>query len=177
MSQQVDPSRIPELQAIVASALEAARAAGATQAEADASLQRGLTATVRMGEVDTIEYHRDRGLAVTVYFGQRKGAASTADIAPEAVRETVAKAAAIARHTAADDCAGLADPELLAREIPDLDLDHPWAIEPEEAVERARACEAAGLAVDKRLTNSEGGTLTSHRGVRVYGNSHGFLAG
>jgi PmbA protein len=177
MSQQVDPTRIPELQAIVASALEAARAAGATQAEVDASLQRGLTATVRMGEVDTIEYHRDRGLAVTVYFGQRKGAASTADIAPDAVRETVAKAAAIARHTAADDCAGLADPNLLAREIPDLDLDHPWAIEPEEAVERARACEAAGLAVDKRLTNSEGGTLTSHRGVRVYGNSHGFLAG
>ena len=177
MSQQVDATRIPELEAIVASALEAARAAGATQAEADASLQRGLTATVRMGEVDTIEYHRDRGLAVTVYFGQRKGSASTADIAPAAVRETVAKAAAIARHTAADDCAGLADPALLAREIPDLDLDHPWALEPEEAVERARACEAAGLAVDKRLNNSEGATVTSHRGVRVYGNSLGFLAG
>ncbi|MFO1409513.1 MAG: metalloprotease PmbA [Steroidobacteraceae bacterium] len=177
MSQQVDPTRIPELQAIVAGALEAARAAGASQAEADASLQRGLTATVRMGEVDTIEYHRDRGLAVTLYFGQRKGSASTADISPEAVRETVAKAAAIARHTAADDCAGLADPALLARVIPDLDLDHPWAIEPEEAVERARACEAAGLAVDKRLNNSEGATVTSHRGVRVYGNSLGFLAG
>jgi PmbA protein len=177
MSQQVDATRIPELEAIVASALEAARAAGASQAEADASLQRGLSATVRMGEVDTIEYHRDRGLAVTVYFGQRKGSASTADIAPEAVRETVAKAAAIARHTAADDCAGLADPKLLARDFPDLDLDHPWAIEPEEAVERARACEAAGLAVDKRLNNSEGATHTSHRGVRVYGNSHGFLAG
>ncbi|MCC7462130.1 MAG: metalloprotease PmbA [Gammaproteobacteria bacterium] len=177
MSQQVDPTRIPELQAVVASALEAARAAGASQAEADASLQRGLTATVRMGEVDTIEYHRDRGLAVTVYFGQRKGAASTADIAPEAVRETVAKAAAIARHTAADDCAGLADPALLARTIPDLDLDRPWALEPEEAIERARDCEAAGRAADRRLTNSEGATLTSHRGVRVYGNSHGFLAG
>jgi PmbA protein len=177
MSQQVDATRIPELEAIVSDALAAARAAGATQAEADASLQRGLTATVRMGEVDTIEYHRDRGLAVTVYFGQRKGSASTADIAPAAVRETVAKAAAIARHTAADDCAGLADPALLARDIPDLDLDHPWSLEPEEAVERARACEAAGLAVDKRLSNSEGATLTSHRGVRVYGNTHGFLAG
>ncbi len=177
MSQQVDATRIPELQAVVAGALDAARAAGASQAEADASLQRGLTATVRMGEVDTIEYHRDRGLAVTVYFGQRKGSASTADIAPGAVRETVAKAAAIARHTAADDCAGLADPALLARDIPDLELDHPWAIEPEEAVERARACESAGRAVDPRLTNSEGATLTSHRGVRVYGNSHGFLAG
>ncbi len=177
MSQQVDATRIPELEAIVSGALAAAREAGASQAEADASLQRGLTATVRMGEVDTIEYHRDRGLAVTVYFGQRKGSASTADIAPAAVRETVAKAAAIARHTAADDCAGLADAALLARDIPDLDLDHPWPIEPEEAVERARACEAAGLAVDKRLNNSEGATLTSHRGVRVYGNSHGFLAG
>jgi PmbA protein len=177
MSQQVDATRIPELEAIVAGALEAARAAGATQAEADASLQRGLTATVRMGEVDTIEYHRDRGLAISVYFGQHKGSASTADIAPQAVRETVSKAAAIARHTAADDCAGLADPALLARDIPDLDLDHPWAIQPEEAVERARACEAAGLALDKRLTNSEGATLTSHRGVRVYGNTHGFLAG
>jgi PmbA protein len=177
MSQQVDATRIPELEAIVSGALAAAREAGASQAEADASLQRGLTATVRMGEVDTIEYHRDRGLAVTVYFGQRKGSASTADIAPAAVHETVAKAAAIARYTAADDCAGLADAALLARDIPDLDLDHPWPIEPEEAVERARACEAAGLAVDKRLNNSEGATLTSHRGVRVYGNSHGFLAG
>ena len=177
MSQQVDATRIPELETVVAGALEAARAAGASQAEADASLQRGLTATVRMGEVDTIEYHRDRGLAVTVYFGQRKGSASTADISAAAVRETVAKAAAIARHTAADDCAGLADPALLARDIPDLGLDHPWALEPEEAVERARACEAAGLAVDKRLSNSEGATLTSHRGVRVYGNTHGFLAG
>jgi len=177
MSQTVDATRIPELEAIVGSALEAARAAGATQAEADASLQRGLTATVRMGEVDTIEYHRDRGLAVTVYFGQRKGSASTADLAPAAVRETVAKAAAIARHTAADDCAGLADRGELARDIPDLDLDHPWSIEPEEAVAQARACEAAGLGVDRRLNNSEGATLTSHRGVRVYGNSHGFLAG
>ena len=177
MSQQVDATRIPELEAVVGCVLEAARSAGASQAEADASLQRGLTATVRMGEVDTIEYHRDRGLAVTVYFGQRKGSASTADIAPAAVRETVAKAAAIARHTASDDCAGLADASLLARDIPDLDLDHPWQIEPEEAVERARACEAAGFAVDKRLSNSDGATLTSHRGVRVYGNTHGFLAG
>jgi PmbA protein len=177
MSQQLDATRIPELEAIVSGALAVAREAGASQAEADASLQRGLTATVRMGEVDTIEHHRDRGLAVTVYFGQRKGSASTADIAPAAVRETVAKAAAIARYTAADDCAGLADAALLARDIPDLELDHPWPIEPEEAVERARACEAAGLALDKRLNNSEGATLTSHRGVHVYGNSHGFLAG
>lgn len=177
MTQEIDASRIPELKEVVSAALAAARAAGATQAEADVSLQKGLTATVRMGEVDTIEYHRDRGLSVTVYIGQRKGSASTGDLRPEAVTETVRKACAFARHTAEDSCAGLADPAELATQFPDLDLDHPWDITPDEAVALARECEAAGLALDQRVQNSEGGTVTTHRGVRVYGNSHGFLAG
>jgi len=177
MSQQVDATRIPELQQVVSDALAQARAAGASQADADASVQKGLSVTVRLGNVDTIEYHRDRGMAVTVYFGQRKGSASTADLRPAAVASTVAKACAIARHTASDDCAGLADDSAMAREIPDLDLDHPWELEPEQAVTIARDCEAAGLAVDKRLGNSEGASLSTHRGVRVYGNTHGFLAG
>jgi PmbA protein len=177
MSQQVDATRIPELQQVVSSAIAQARTAGASAADADASIQKGLTVTVRMGEVDTIEYHRDRGMAVTVYFGHRKGSASTADLRAAAVSLTVAKACAIARHTASDECAGLAEPESMAREFPDLDLDHPWNLEPEQAVEIARECEAAGLAVDARLTNSEGASLSTHRGVRVFGNSHGFLAG
>ena len=104
MSQQVDASRISELQQVVAGALSEARASGASHAEADASLQRGLTVTVRLGEVDTIEYHRDRGLSLTVYFGQAKGSASSADLRPAAVREIVLKAASIARHTSADEC-------------------------------------------------------------------------
>jgi PmbA protein len=177
MSQQVDASRISELKGTVADALEQARAAGVSHAEADASLQRGLTVSVRLGEVETIEYHRDRGLSVTVYVGKAKGSASTADLRTEAVRETVHKAASIARHTAADECAGLADPASLARDIPDLDLYHAWDIAPEEAVTLARDCEAAGLGVDVRLRNSEGATVTTHSGVRVYGNSHGFLEG
>ncbi|HTW74630.1 MAG TPA: metalloprotease PmbA [Steroidobacteraceae bacterium] len=177
MPQQVDASRIGELKQAVSGALAEAESTGASQAEADASLQRGLTATVRLGEVDTVEYHRDRGLAVTLYFGKAKGSASTADLSPTAVRETVLKAAAIARQTAADACAGLADPEELARDIPDLDLHHPWEIEPEQAIDLARECEAAGLACDARLKNSEGATLTTHSGVRVYGNTLGFLAG
>ena len=177
MSQEVDATRIPELQAVVGSALARARELGASAADADASVQKGLTATVRMGEVDTIEYRRDRGMAVTVYFGHRKGSASTADLRPEAVELTVAKACAIARHTASDECAGLADAQAMAREFPDLDLDHPWNLEPEQAIEIARACEAAGLAVDPRLANSEGASLSTQRGVHVYGNTHGFLAG
>ncbi len=177
MSQAVDASRIPELAETVALALSEARAAGATQAEADVSLQQGLNVTVRLGEVETIEYQRDRGLGITVYFDHSKGSASSADLRPGAVREMVAKACAIARHTARDEFAGLADAADMAREVPDLDLYHPWDLAPEEAIELARATEAAGLAVDKRLANSEGASVSTHRGVRVYGNSHGFLAG
>ena len=177
MSQQVDPSRIPELERVVIQALDTAKKSGASQAEVDASLSKGLSVTVRLGEVETVEYQRDRGLGITVYFGTRKGSASTADLGDESVRETVAKACAIARHTALDDCAGLADPDLLARDFPDLQLDFPWEITPDEAVVLARECESAGLAVDTRLGNSEGASVGSQRGVRVYGNSHGFLAG
>jgi PmbA protein len=177
MNREVDSTRIPELESVVTLALDEARKRGATQAEADASLSKGLTATVRMGEVDTIEYQRDRGLGITVYFGQRKGSASTGDIGPEAVRDTVEKACTIARYTAEDAFAGLADPEELAREAPALDLEHPWNIEPPDAIELARASEAAGREVDARLANSEGASVGTQRGVRVYGNTHGFLRG
>jgi PmbA protein len=140
-------------------------------------VSQGLSVSVRLREVDTVEYQRDRGLGVTVYFGQRKGAASTADLSPAAVRETVAKACAIARFTAEDPYAGLVEPEALARDIPDLDLDHPWELSPEAAIELARTCEAQGLAVDPRVSNSEGAAVGSQRHTGVYGNSLGFLAG
>jgi PmbA protein len=177
MTQEVDASRIPELSAVVGRVLEQARALGATQAEADVSLQKGLSVTVRLGEVETIEYHRDRGLSVTVYVGQRKGSASTGDLRDAAVDETVRKACAIASHTAADEFSGLADAGELARAVPELDLDHPWSIEPQQAIAVAKECESAGLGVDKRINNSEGASLATHRGVRLYGNSHGFLGG
>jgi PmbA protein len=170
-------AQIAELKSVVTLALEEARARGASQCEVDASQNRGLATTVRLGEVDTVEYQRDRGVAVTVYFGKRKGSASTADLSAKAVRDTVEKASTIARYTAEDDCAGLADPEELARDIPDLQLEHPWEIGPDEAVSLARSCEAAGLAVDARITNSEGATVSTQRDVRVYGNSLGFLEG
>lgn len=177
MSQQVDASRIPELKDVVSRALDSARRAGATQAEADASLQQGLSVSVRLGEVETVEYQRDRALGITVYFGHRKGSASTGDLSAQSVEDMVAKACAIARHTAEDECAGLADPALLQTQFRDLQLDFPWELSADAAVELARECEAAGRAVDTRLSNSEGASVSSQRGVRVYGNTHGFLAG
>jgi PmbA protein len=167
----------PLLQDIVGFALDEARRQGASQYEVDASLSQGLGTTVRLGEVDTIEYQRDRGLAVTVYFGKRKGSASTADLGREAVRATVEKACAIARYTADDPYAGLVEPEYLAREIPDLDLDHPWGLAAEDAIEIARRCERAGRTIDPRIANSEGASVSSQRHTGVYGNSLGFLAG
>jgi PmbA protein len=164
-----------ELLALVELALEEARTLGAAQAEAGISMDVGLSVSVRMGEVETIEYQRDRGMAITVYFGTRKGTASTADLGAQALRETVGKACSIARYTAEDACAGLADPDTLATSIPDLDLSHPWDVTPERACELALECEAAAMKVDPRITNSEGAALSSHRGVRAYGNSLGFL--
>jgi PmbA protein len=165
-----------DLLALVELALAEARTLGASQAEAAVSMDVGLSVSVRMGEVETIEYQRDRGMGVTVYFGTRKGAASTGDLDPHALRETVAKACSIARFTAEDDCAGLADPDTLATEIPDLELAHEWDLSPEAACDLALACEAAALAVDPRIKNSEGASVGTHRGTRAYGNSHGFLA-
>lgn len=166
-----------DLQALVELAIDEARKVGASEAEAAVSVDTGLSVTARLGEVETLEYQRDRGMGVTVYRGQRKGSASTGDLTARAIRDTVAKAYSIASFTAEDECAGLPDPEAIAREIPDLDLNHPWGIEPDAARDLAVACEAAALAVDARIGNSEGATLSSHRGLRVFGNSIGFLSG
>lgn len=165
------------LETLVQDVLHEARTLGASQAEAGVSVDSGLSLSVRLGDVETLEYQRDRGIGVTVYFGQRKGSASSADLSPSAVREALRAAVSIARYTAADDCAGLADAELMARDLPDLDLDYPWALEPEQAIEIARRCEDVARGFDPRIENSEGASVTTHRGLRVYGNSHGFVGG
>ena len=167
MSQAIDASRIQELTDIAAFTLREAREAGATQAEADVSLQQGLNVTVRLGEVETVEYQRDRALGITVYFNQAKGSASSADLRPDAVRQMVAKACSIARHTARDAYAGLADAADIASVVPDLALYHPWDLSPEDAIEMARACEAAGLAVLPLLLGGFGSLLSGMIAARV----------
>ncbi len=166
-----------ELRRIAAQVLDHARALGASAAETEVSEGFGQTVSVRKGEVETIEYNRDKGVGVTVYIGRRRGHASTSDFKSKALRETVEAAHAIARFTAEDDCAGLADPDLLAQSVADLDLHHPWNLGVEEAIERARACEAAALAVDPRIRNSEGATLSTQQSHFIYANSNGFVGG
>ena len=170
-----------ELESLAHAALERARRAGASACDCDVSEGYGLSVTVRKGGPDTIEHNRDRSIGVTVYLGDRpkvrRGHASTSDFARAALEQTVDAAAAIARHTAEDDCAGLPDAELLARAQPDLDLFHPWDISTEEAVELARRCEAAAFAVSKKIRNSEGATVSAQQTQFVFANSLGFVGG
>ena len=157
--------------------LDHARANGASAAEAETSEGFGQGVTVRRSEVETIEYNRDKAVGVTVYLGQQRGHASTSDFSVKAVRETVDAALSIARFTASDEAAGLADEELLAREIADLDLFHPWDLQVDQAIELARDCEAAALAVDPRISNSEGASVSTQQSQFAYGNTRGFLHG
>ncbi len=158
----------------VEEAIEEARRCGADAAEASATSHLGLGVTVRLGEVETLEHHRDRSIGVTVYIGRSKGNATSADLRSESVRDCARRAIDIARFTEEDRCNGLADPELLATVFPELDLWHPNPLDASKALEMALACEAAGRE-DSRISNSEGATVSSHAGVSVYGNSHGFL--
>jgi PmbA protein len=164
-----------DLQDLTSLALAEARGLGASDAEVGVSVETGLSVTARLREVETLEYQRDRGMGVTLYRGKRKGSASTGDLSASAIRDTVAKAFSIAGFTAEDEAAGLPEPDTLAREFPDLDLFHPWSIDPDAARDLAIACEAAALDADPRIGNSEGATLSTHRGMRVFGNSLGFL--
>jgi PmbA protein len=175
----INPVRLAQtdLESIIERALEEASARGASQAEAAVSQDTGLSVGVRLGEVETLEHQRDRSMGITVYFGQRKGSASTADFSLEAVRATVAKACSIARFTAEDSSAGLADAELMARAPQNLDLSHPWDVSADRAIEIAKSCEAAALDFDSRINNSEGASIATHQGLHVYGNTHGFVGG
>ncbi|MBD9632115.1 metalloprotease PmbA [Pseudomonas sp. PDM19] len=173
----VSPEVLPELREQVERIIAEATRQGASACEVAVSVEQGLSTSVRQGEVETVEFNRDQGFGITLYVGQRKGSASTSATGADAIRETVAAALAIAKHASEDDCAGLADPALMARDLPNLDLYHGWSITPDQAIERALACEAAAFATDKRVTKADGTTLNTHQGCRVYGNSHGFVGG
>lgn len=168
---------IENLQNIAQDMLDYAKHRGATAASVDVSEGFGQSVTVRQGEVETIEYNRDKGLGITVYFGQQRGNASTSDFSPQAVRDTVDAALSIARYTAKDDCSGLPEDRDLAHEFYDLDMYHPWDLSVEDAIACATSCERAALDSDARIQNSEGATVSVHEAQFVFANSLGFVGG
>jgi len=168
---------IKRLEAIIADLLLEAKTQGASQADAGLSVDNGLSVNVRLGEVETIEHHCSQGLGVTVYFGQQKGSASSTDLSPKSIKETVSAACSIARYSSADSFAGLPDPELLATEFKDLDLHHPWELNAEDAINLATRCEDSARNHHVNISNSEGASVDTYGGIRVFGNSLGFLHG
>ena len=164
-----------ELERLVQLTLDEARQQGVDQAEVAASHDSGLAATARLGDVENLEYTNDRGIGITVYRDSKKGSASTSDIAPAAIREAVTKACTFAEYTAEDPYAGLADAARMCSDIQDLELDHNWPIDSAAAISLAIACEDSALTFDARISNSEGATVSTNRGIRAYGNTHGFI--
>ena len=170
-------TEIDRLKTVVQQVLDEAKQQGASAAEASVSIDNGLSVSARLGEVETVEFHCDQGLGVTVYFGQQKGSASSNDVSADSLRETVRAACSIARYASPDEYAGLPEAADLATQFPDLDLYHPWALNAEQAIELAINCEQAARNFDPAISNSEGASVNSHSGVRVLGNSLGFLQG
>jgi PmbA protein len=174
ISEDRSTSELDRLAGLAEDVIHRARAAGASQAEVAASIATGLSVNVRLGEVETVEHTRDRGFGLTVYFGQRKGSASTADLNPDSIQATLDQACAIARYTEADPAAGLADAARMATAFPDLDLWHPWDIDTAQAIELGREIEDAGRA-HAGISNSDGAGVQAGEGLSVYANSHGFV--
>jgi PmbA protein len=165
------------LRSLAESSLAAARKLGATDAVAEASESVGLSVTTRKMQVETIEHTRDKGLAVTVYLGQRRGHASTSDFSQAAIEQAVAAAYNIARFTAEDDAAGLPDDDTFERTPRDLDLCHPWALDVDHAIGIAQECERAAFAVSKQIVNSEGANVYTSSGQFELANTRGFAGG
>ena len=169
------PESEESLKNIIADTLQLAKKNGATQAEAGLTVSEGMSVSARMRSVETVEYQKDNGLGISVYFGKHKGTASTSSLDLESIRKTVEAACNIAKYTSEDPCTGLADAELMATEFTDLDMYHEWNISSDEAIEMALACEAAALDYDQSISNSDGASIDIGKGISVYGNSHGFL--
>ncbi len=170
-------TQLEQVKERVAKVIDLATSLGADSAEVAMSRQQGLSVGTRMGEVETVEFTNDGALGLTVYIGGRKGSASTADLSEGALQQAVQAAVNIAKYTSIDDCSGLAEPSFLAMNPEDLDLYHPKALNTDEAIDIAKACEESALAVDKRITNSDGASVDSFEGFKVYGNTHGQLVG
>jgi len=168
-------AELDRLSEIAEDVIRRCRAKGASEADVAASIDEGLAVNVRLGEVETVERTRDRGVSVTVYFGRRKGSANTADLDPKSIEQTVEHACAIARFTEEDPANGLAEAALLARDFPDLDLWHPWDITAEEAIRLGIEIEDAGRAFDPRIDNSEGASVQAGASMTAYANSLGFV--
>lgn len=165
-----------QIQDLCANVIDRATQQGANQVEVVAGSETGFSVNVRSQDVETIEYHNDSNLALSVYIDGKKGTASSTDTSETGVKNLVNKAVEIARQTQADEHNGLAKAEYMQTRFLNLNLDHEWQVDTDRAVDMALECEQAGLEFSDKITNSEGANITTARGNTCYANSHGFNA-
>lgn len=161
-------------QDLCVSVLSKAKTQGATSAEVSIAIDAGFSVSSRLGQIETIQHQQDKGLHITVFFGQQTGSSSTSDLSLSALDTAITKACSIAKFTNTDPCAGLADRLQMAFDYPDLNLDHPWVIDTKQALELAIECENLAM-TDSRIVNSDGASIDSHRSLLVYGNTQDFI--
>ena len=166
-----------QLKQIAEDTLRYARQKGASGAAVGISEGNGLSVSVRKGEIETIEKNQDKGIGITVFVGRKRGNATTSDFSGISLKQTVEAAYNIASFTSEDEAAGLPDADMLEKNPPDLSLYYHWPIDSQEAVELARRCEAAAFDTDKRISNSEGASVSVQHSHFVLANSDGFMGG
>ena len=166
-----------DLKSLAAEVVARAVKAGASDAEAVVSEGDEFSVSVRMGEVETLQESGSRGLGLRVFSGQRSASASTSDLTPDGIAQLVSGAMALAKVTEEDSFAGLPDQANFGQLESDLHLyyEDVYSLPAAERIDRARRAEAAALAVDTRITNSQGGGFDAATGRRVLANSRGFL--
>ncbi|MCX8641127.1 MULTISPECIES: metalloprotease PmbA [unclassified Gilliamella] len=136
----------------------------------------GINVSTRLGEPETVEFNSDGALAITVYQNQQKGSASTNDLSPKAIAQTIDMAVNIMQYTSPDPYSGLGDRSLMAFNAPDLDLFYPSDLNVDRAIEQAKQAEQVALA-NPKIKSSDGGYFSSRYGIYMYGNSLGMLQG
>jgi PmbA protein len=164
---------------LLVSVLKRAAERGATAADGFLVEEQRFSATVRLGQVDTVTHAQDQRLSLRVFAGKASAAASTSDLSRESLERVVDEATQLARITGADPHAGLPEPSELIDHVPELDLEDTSAddLTPEAKIEVARKAEAAALESDPRITNSEGAEYFDRRARYAYATSHGFAHG
>jgi PmbA protein len=155
--------------------LARAKKQGATEADVVIADGENFSVQVRLSAVDRLTKAREKRLGLRVFFGKRSASASTSDFSSDSLERLVADTCSLASAVAEDEVSGLPAENLMAQDQPDLDLYDQATLSTEQQIDLARRAEAAALAEDSRITNSEGADFNSSAGRVVLGNSHGFL--
>ncbi|MBT3826400.1 MAG: metalloprotease PmbA [Nitrosomonadales bacterium] len=154
-----------------------ARAKGASESDVEIDIDSGTSVSVRMKKLESVSLNNDKSLSITVYFGKKRGVATTSDFSKDAITSCIEAACDIAKFTGEDKAFGLASSALFPKKKIELDLYHPFEESQDSMITKALTAEKAALGFDKRVSNSEGANFSTSNNLFVQANSNGFIGG